>query len=93
MAEIKKNFVTYENLKENDGTEGKSLWILINNKVYDVTLFNHPGGKDVFVGEDFEFCEDLYEKFEDVGHSPSAYKMLKKYYLWDLQKFNMNKSN
>jgi len=29
----------------------ESLWLLIDNKVYDVTRFKHPGGKAVLIKE------------------------------------------
>lgn len=27
----------------------ESLWLLIDNKVYDVTNFKHPGGKQILL--------------------------------------------
>ena len=27
----------------------ESCWLLINNKVYDVTNFKHPGGKQILL--------------------------------------------
>ncbi len=55
----------------------KSIWCVI---------FYSSGGNNLFVEEDPNYYEDLYEQFEDAGHSPSAYKMLKKYYIGDLKK-------
>lgn len=60
-----------------------SLWLVIDNKVYDITPFpfEHPGGEQI-----------LYEKggtdattdFEDVGHSSDARDMMKKYLIGEL---------
>ena len=53
-------------------------WIIINNKVYDVTSFldKHPGGSDIIL--DFA-GKDATEEFRDIGHSENAKKMLEKY--------------
>ncbi|XP_017064109.1 cytochrome b5 [Drosophila eugracilis] len=59
------------------------LWVVINNKVYDVTKFRleHPGGEDSLV----EVAgRDATKDFNDVGHSSEAREMLKKYYIGDL---------
>ncbi|KFZ15419.1 hypothetical protein V502_05623 [Pseudogymnoascus sp. VKM F-4520 (FW-2644)] len=54
---------------------GKSLWIVVHNKVYDVSnyLEEHPGG-----GEVLKECAgaDATVAFEDVGHSDGAINML-----------------
>ncbi|KAG7302327.1 hypothetical protein JYU34_013825 [Plutella xylostella] len=60
-----------------------STWIIIANKVYDVTSFleEHPGGADSLL----EVAgQDGTRQFEDVGHSEDARKLLKKYYIGDL---------
>ncbi|WFD22472.1 [pyruvate dehydrogenase (acetyl-transferring)]-phosphatase [Malassezia equina] len=61
----------------------ESLWIVIDNKVYDVTKFltEHPGGDEVLLTE---ACKDATEPFEDVGHSEDARKTLKTFYIGDL---------
>ncbi|XP_044032211.1 cytochrome b5 isoform X1 [Siniperca chuatsi] len=52
----------------------KSTWIIINNKVYDVTKFleEHPGGEEVLREQ---AGGDASESFEDVGHSSDAREM------------------
>uniref|UniRef100_A0A8C1S593 Cytochrome b5 n=1 Tax=Cyprinus carpio TaxID=7962 RepID=A0A8C1S593_CYPCA len=52
----------------------KSTWIVINNKVYDVTKFleEHPGGEEVLREQ---AGGDATESFEDVGHSTDAREM------------------
>mmetsp|Transcript_12947 Transcript_12947/g.31707 ORF Transcript_12947/g.31707 Transcript_12947/m.31707 type:complete len:89 (-) Transcript_12947:1311-1577(-) len=55
-----------------------SCWIVINNKVLDVTqwLKRHPGGKTVLLeigGRDASF------DFTSVGHSRGAWKEMAKY--------------
>ena len=57
--------------------EEKNCWVVIDNKVYDVSeyLEDHPGGSDVL----FEYAgQDATEMFEDIGHSTSARKALEK---------------
>ncbi|XP_043082921.1 cytochrome b5 [Puntigrus tetrazona] len=52
----------------------KSTWIIIHNKVYDVTKFleEHPGGEEVLREQ---AGGDATESFEDVGHSTDAREM------------------
>ncbi|CAL9697753.1 unnamed protein product [Knipowitschia caucasica] len=52
----------------------KSTWIIIHNKVYDVTRFleEHPGGEEVLREQ---AGGDATESFEDVGHSTDAREM------------------
>lgn len=61
------------------------LWMVIYNKVYDVTLFavQHPGGAEVLFD-----CGgvDATEAFEDVAHSNDALDMLKPFYIGELAK-------
>ncbi|XP_068117840.1 cytochrome b5 type B [Hyperolius riggenbachi] len=62
---------------------GKNVWLVIHDRVYDVTSFleEHPGGEEVL----FEQAGgDATESFEDVGHSVDAREMLKQYYVGDL---------
>lgn len=65
-------------------TEG-DLWMIIYNKVYDLTKFVdlHPGGGEVMLD-----CAgvDASEAFEDVGHSDDALDMLEPYFVGELIK-------
>jgi len=80
-----KKIITLNELKENDGTNGKQLWILIDGKVYDVSYYDHPGGIEVYKQEDPDNFEDFHENFESIGHSPTAYKLMKKFYIGNLK--------
>jgi len=81
MAETK--IITYEELKANNTKE--SLYILINQKVYNVAKFidEHPGGDEVILAET---GKDATEPFEDVGHSDEAREILKGLYIGDYEK-------
>ncbi|KAJ7368854.1 cytochrome b5-like heme/steroid binding domain-containing protein [Mycena olivaceomarginata] len=65
--------VTLAELRANN-TKDK-LYILIHEKVYDVTKFldEHPGGDEVILAES---GQDATEAFEDVGHSDEARELL-----------------
>ena len=43
----------------------ESLWLLIHNKVYDVTNFKHPGGKQIFIQN---AGQDASTQFDDINH-------------------------
>uniref|UniRef100_A0A8C9MWD3 Cytochrome b5 n=1 Tax=Serinus canaria TaxID=9135 RepID=A0A8C9MWD3_SERCA len=49
----------------------QSTWIIIHNRIYDVTKFldEHPGGEEVLREQ---AGGDATENFEDVGHSTDA---------------------
>ncbi|KAF7721958.1 hypothetical protein EC973_003896 [Apophysomyces ossiformis] len=59
------------------------LWMVIHNKVYNLTEFTqeHPGGEEAIYDE---AGRDATEPFEDIGHSDEAREMLEKYYIGDL---------
>ena len=63
---------------KNNGEEGKPLWTVIHSKVYDITEFNHPGGKDVFIVGD-EDDMDKGDEFDSI-HGPAAKKQAKLYF-------------
>ncbi|KAH7909458.1 cytochrome b5-like heme/steroid binding domain-containing protein [Hygrophoropsis aurantiaca] len=69
MAKI----ITLEELQANSKKE--SLYVLLHEKVYDVTKFidEHPGGDEVIFAE---AGKDATEAFEDVGHSDEARELL-----------------
>ena len=60
-------------LKDNNGLNGKPLWILIQGFIYDVTSFKHPGGINVYLVDQ---SEDEHYKFTNVCHSSEAYKTM-----------------
>lgn len=83
----KKSYSFQEVSQHNQATD---CWLLIDNKVYDVTSFvaTHPGGKAIIEG-----CgKDATKLFETrpmgsgTAHSQNARRMLNKYYIGDLIK-------
>jgi len=74
--------ITYEELKEH--TKKDKLWVLLHNKVYDLTKFidEHPGGDEVVLAE---AGKDASEAFEDVGHSDEARALLSGMYVGDFE--------
>ncbi|KAG7276382.1 hypothetical protein CRUP_021893 [Coryphaenoides rupestris] len=74
-GESEKDAVKYYRLSEIEQQNTfKSTWIIINNKVHDVTQFleEHPGGEEVLREQ---AGGDATESFEDVGHSTDAREM------------------
>lgn len=55
-----------------------SCWIILHNKVYDVTTFlnEHPPGEDVILEQ---AGNDATDPFEDAGHSKDAKELLPQY--------------
>lgn len=70
-----------EEIRKHDNPQ--DLWMIIYNKVYNITNFSqdHPGGAEVLFD-----CGgiDATEPFEDVGHLEHALNMLHPYYIGDL---------
>merc|ERR1712050_766580 len=65
--------------------DGKSCWLCVHGKIYDVTKFlnDHPGGEEIL----FEHsAQDASEAYEDVGHSTDARNMMKEYLIGELHK-------
>jgi cytochrome b involved in lipid metabolism len=79
--------VTLEELKKH--TSKDSLYVLLHEKVYDVTKFidEHPGGDEVILAE---AGIDATEAFEDVGHSDEARALLPDMLVGDFDKGSSN---
>ncbi|KAL4234596.1 Cytochrome b5 type B (outer mitochondrial membrane) [Mactra antiquata] len=67
---------TLKEIKEHN--DSKSTWLVIHDKVYDVTKFleEHPGGEEVLLEQ---AGEDSTDSFEDVGHSTDARELMQDY--------------
>ena len=65
-------------------TSAGDLWLVIDNKIYDVSQWmdEHPGGDFVLLQE---AGKDATAAFADIGHSPYAEGLLKEYYIGDLR--------
>lgn len=64
---------TYSDVSKHSSKE--DLYMVINDKVYDVSKFldEHPGGEEVLLDS---AGQDATEAFEDVGHSDEAREIL-----------------
>ncbi|XP_011182432.2 cytochrome b5 [Zeugodacus cucurbitae] len=63
---------------QNNGRDGKPVWIIIKDSVYDMTEFikEHPGGEESIL----EYAgRDATKAFNEVGHSTDAIKEMKSY--------------
>lgn len=75
MAESTLPEYSIEQVKENDGVNGRKLWVIINGYVHDLTDFKHPGGREALLDD---FGEDRGEDFNSI-HSAQAKKDSIKY--------------
>ena len=82
--ELKK--LSYQDLLLNNGEGGKPFWCMIHNKIYDLTEFKHPGGRDVLENDDEDKYTDKGKEFDSVGHPPTAIKEMEKYLIGELDK-------
>lgn len=80
---------TIDEIVKNNGENGNRLWILLDGKVYDVTDYRHPGGREFL--ED-NIGEDRQQEFEAQGHSNAAKNDLKKLYIGYLKEDPNNPS-
>lgn len=79
MAEELKTISKEEVAKHNKRDD---VWIIIDNKVYDVTTFDaHPGGFELFVDN---AGKDATLGFEAEEHSAAAKKQMKQYLIGNL---------
>uniref|UniRef100_UPI00358F9C8C cytochrome b5-like n=1 Tax=Myxine glutinosa TaxID=7769 RepID=UPI00358F9C8C len=60
-----------------------SAWIVMHNKVYDVTTFlaEHPGGDEILLEQTGRDCTEI---FESIGHSLDARLLAEKYVIGEL---------
>jgi len=72
---------TFAEVKEHN--KPTDLWVVIHDKVYDVTKFlnEHPGGSEVL---EEAAGKNATKDFDDVDHSESAKEQLTNYYLGDI---------
>ncbi|XP_029037049.1 cytochrome b5-like isoform X1 [Osmia bicornis bicornis] len=72
--------------------ESNDLWLIIHNKVYDVTLFldQHPGGEEVILDQG---GKDGTEVFEDIGHSSDARKIMESYKIGEIVESQRTEGN
>ncbi|KAF0314228.1 Cytochrome b5 [Amphibalanus amphitrite] len=61
----------------------KDVWMVIHDRVYNVTKFldEHPGGEEVLKDMAGKVAT---ENFEDVGHSTDAREMMKEFQIGEL---------
>ncbi|XP_077982191.1 cytochrome b5-like isoform X2 [Glandiceps talaboti] len=78
LEEVEKNY------------NNQSLWLIIHNKIYDLTKFieEHPGGEEVLLEQG---GHNATESFEDVGHSSDAREMMKEYLIGEIRKEDLDK--
>ncbi|XP_076879714.1 cytochrome b5 type B isoform X1 [Brachyhypopomus gauderio] len=74
-------YYTFEEVQAHNMS--KDAWLIIHEKVYDITRFleEHPGGEEVLLEQ---AGGDGTESFEDVGHSTDAREMLQQYCIGEL---------
>ncbi|XP_057291802.1 cytochrome b5-like [Hydractinia symbiolongicarpus] len=75
------NTKTLDEVKQHN--DGKSCWLVIHDKIYDVTKFleEHPGGEEVLL----EVAGgNATAPFEETGHSTDARELLEQYYIAEL---------
>ncbi|XP_011203640.2 cytochrome b5 [Bactrocera dorsalis] len=73
---------------QNNGRDGKPVWIIYKESVYDVTTFinEHPGGAESIL----EYAgKDATKAFNQVGHSSDAIKEMKSYKIGVIRKEGM----
>ena len=78
--------ITIQELLDNNGENGKPLWCMIHNKIYDLTNFKHPGGRDVLENDEIDNYADKGREFDSVGHPPSVTKDMNLYLIGELDK-------
>ena len=79
-----------EPLDENANPDSYSCWVVIHDKVYDVTNFldSHPGGEAIYegCGTDATILFETRPQGSSTPHSATARSLLEQYYIGDLKK-------
>jgi cytochrome b involved in lipid metabolism len=78
--------ITIQELLDNNGENGKPLWCMIHNKIYDLTNFKHPGGRDVLENDEIDDYVDKGREFDSVGHPPAVDQQMKQFLIGELDK-------
>eukprot|EP01100_Stratorugosa_tubuloviscum_P002616 TRINITY_DN1622_c0_g4_i2.p1 TRINITY_DN1622_c0_g4~~TRINITY_DN1622_c0_g4_i2.p1 ORF type:complete len:148 (-),score=70.84 TRINITY_DN1622_c0_g4_i2:65-508(-) len=80
---------TLEEIQKHNNTA--STWLIIRDKVYDVTKFleEHPGGSEIILDT---AGKDATRQFDDTGHSNGAIKQLDDFYIGDFANAKSNNS-
>ena len=63
-----------------------SLWVINNEKVYDVMEFakRHPGGEEILLEHAGQNVSGIMSSIDPHLHSSAAYQILENYYIGDL---------
>lgn len=90
MSEEKLKVFREDEVKQHK--DAKSTWMIIHDKIYDVTKFleEHPGGEEVLLEQ---AGGDATESFEDVGHSTDARDLMKEYLVGELHEKDKKHKN
>ena len=78
-SELKKTRMIAQDELAQHCVEGDT-WLLIHGKIYDVSKFNHPGGKQLLIDHS---GRDTSQEFDDIGHTKAAYDQMKGFYIGD----------
>jgi cytochrome b involved in lipid metabolism len=85
LEEESLRYITWDEFIKHSSFE--SCWILVNNKIYDVTNYKkHPGQFDILVGSSMK---DATHSFNTVNHSPGAVKGMKRFYIGEFDQWTM----
>ncbi|XP_037077597.1 cytochrome b5-like isoform X1 [Pollicipes pollicipes] len=78
-----KKVFSLKEVEQHVGEQKKDVWIVIHDRVYNVTGFldEHPGGEEVLKDMAGKVAT---ENFEDVGHSTDARELMRKYEIGEL---------
>jgi cytochrome b involved in lipid metabolism len=82
MAANGEKEITMEEFLINNGEDDNRMWTLVDGKIYDLTDFDHPGGREI-LQDDHD--QDRGDEFKSI-HSPAAKNLMKKYFIGVLKK-------